>query len=246
MTPPCRRGKNPVAKFQVNQKRRSTKNVRANPPANRWWFEGSRWTDEILWHGADHLWHWWKEAVPRMNNDYLKFVWRNGEERAAFAYELARRSSPQALKLPTYPELTAHDQNFLKSLFGIADARWTAFSNQREHTAQCLRFWNLKEADAALVKTFKHWLSAVRSQQQVQKPKRQQPQNKKPPNWDGDINLLDKETGCAKDGTAFDADTARGRKSKALANSRKFYDILKSAVSNSNDIRLVALREFFG
>ena len=206
------------------------------PAANRWWFEGSRWTDEILWAGADHRWRWWKEAVPKMNCDYRKFTWRDGYERAAFEYELARRSNSQGLNLPTFPELTAHEQDFLKSLFGIADARWVSFSDQREHTAQCPYFWNLKETPKAMWKVFKGWLEYERSKCGLPNPKTR-PQNKRPIQWKW-FDLLDA-------GVERGDDTGRSLKSKAIKRGRKAYAILKTALSNSKDARFTRLARVF-
>jgi hypothetical protein len=206
------------------------------PLVNRWWFEVGRWTDEILWAGADHRWQWWKEAVPQMNPDYRKSIWRDGAERAAFEYELARRSCQKALKLPTYPELTAHEQNFLKSLLGIADARWVAFTNQREHAAQCPHFWNLKETPSAMWKVFKGWLEYERAKRGLPNPKTR-PQNKRPIQWKW-FDLLDA-------GVESGDDSGRHTKSEAMKRGRKAFAALKSALSNSEDGNLKRLARVF-
>ena len=206
------------------------------PVKNRWWFEVSRWVDEVLWAGADHRWQWWKEAVPRMNPDYRKFIWRDGAERAAFEYELARRSCRRGLKLPTYPELTEHEQNFLKSLFGIADARWVASSDDKAQSAQCPYFWNLKETPRAMSKVFKGWLEYERAKRGLPNPKTR-PQNKRPIQWKW-FDLLDS-------GVERGDDSGRHTKSVAMKRGGKAFAALKSALANSTDVRFKRLARVF-
>ena len=216
------------------------------PTGNRWWFnssltvngryQGIQGRNEIWWRDADRRWHWWREPSFCFNPDYWKFIWRDGAERAAFEYELARRSTARALKLPTFPELTPNEREFITSLFGIADARWVAFSDDKAHSAQCPYFWNLKETPKAMWKVFKGWLEFERAKRGLPNPKTR-PQNKRPIVWKW-FDLLDA-------GVERGDDTGRSLKSKATKRGGKAFAALKSALSDSEDGNLKRLARVF-
>ena len=201
--------------------------------ANRWWFEGSRWMDERCWHGAERKWHWWKDAVPAMNEDYRKFGWRNGEERAAFAYELARRSSTALLSLPTYPELTAYEQDFLKQHFGVADCRWAARSTRPGGYSDTLpHHWNLRETDTALCKLFVSWLAWQREKFGIPKPKAR-PTKSRPVSWTW-LEILDTEHGLDE--------SERSIKTKARRLAQQYSKDFKAKLPVSQDAKKALFR----
>lgn len=158
-------------------------------PANRWWFEGASHPDERCWHHAEKRWHWWNEALPRMSAEYRKFAWRDGCERAAFVYEMARRATVELLRLPTYPELTYRQREGLKQSCGIADARWVARSRPEPGYAACPHFWNLRETPTAMWKCFTQWLESEREKQGIPHPKAR-PTMSRPVAWRW-IEILD-------------------------------------------------------
>lgn len=179
------------------------KSLPENTQPTGWWFEVGGFTDEPNLSGADARWHWWKEAAPLMDASYLKHFWRSGEERAAYAYELLRRSSPKALRLPTYPELTSQERAFLKVTFGRSDRRTAAQILEPDcrpdgYSDRCPYRWNLRETDAALCKLFVRWLASERQTLGVKKPKAR-PTPSRPVSWkqlenfDANVGLGDSE-----------------------------------------------------
>lgn len=198
---------------------------------NRWWFTGSRFADKSCWRDAAPRWQWWKEAVPKMGDDYRRFKWRDGEERAAWSYELARRATPMTLRLPTYPELTAQEQDLIKATLGKADARWVAaFSNTNPerrpegYSEPCPLRWNLAEADAALCNQFILWLDSQRQKFGVRKPKAR-PNPSRPVSWT-QLETFDAST-------LLD-DAQRSAKSKLRRMAVKLSEQLKTALQSGS------------
>lgn len=177
--------------------------MKRNRPTNRWWFQGSWWIDQTPPTDPDPKWHWWNEAESAMGADYKRFTWKGGEARAAFAYELARRSSKRLLRLPCYPGLTTREQCFVIDLFGVSECRWTSAIGDRipeGYSAPCPRRWNLKETDKVLAKSFLAWIAAEREFHGVRRPS-QRPTPSRPFSWrwvellDSPHNLNDSERG---------------------------------------------------
>jgi len=137
-----------------------------------------------------------------------------------FEYELARRSNARALKLPTFPGLTASEQEFVVSTLGIADTRRVASSHVKPHSAQCPYFWNLNETLNAMKKVFKNWLEYERAKRGLPNPKAR-PQNKRSIEWKW-FDVLDV-------GVERGDDAGRSLKSKALRRGDKAFVALQSA-----------------
>jgi hypothetical protein len=204
---------------------------------SRWWFESSLWIDERCWSGADQTWHWWKEAVPRMNQEYRKFKWRDGEERTAFAYELTRRASVALLKLPTFPELTCEERSFLQAIFGVSDARWAAKESHPDkqesgYSEPCSRRWNLRETNSALCKLFCGWLESQREKFRITRPK-SRPTKSRPVAWTW-VEILDAKHGLN--------DSQRSIKTKASRLAKRFCEQLHSAASSQTGTRFQRFR----
>ena len=189
----------------------------------------------MWWHTKNPRWQWWREAVPVMCPSVEFLFWREGQERAAFEYELARRSSAKALQLPTFPELTPNERDLIVSLFGISDNRWVSFSKQVEHTAQCPNHWNLKETPSACSKVFKRWFEYEQAKRGYSKPKNR-PQNKKPVQWNW-FDLLDAGVGQGDD-------TGRSIKSKALRRGQRAFARLCAILFGPRGAHFERLCEF--
>lgn len=192
---------------------------------NCWWFEkiGALNDPVILWRGAEPRWHWWREALPRMSREYARFAWKDGYERAAFAYELARRTCKKLLRLPTYPELTRGERESLKRVAGVSDARWVAkqYSPGSPHGdvngyATCPLFWNLRETDTAICNVFRRWLDNEREKAGIARRKAR-PNKSRPVPWNW-LEILDAESGLT--------DTERSTKTKAVRLALQFAEQL--------------------
>ena len=175
--------------------------------------------------------------MRRMNHDYRKFKWRDGEERTAFAYELARRTSAEMLKLSTFPELNCEERDFLRAIFGVSDARWAAKVSQPDKRADgysepCPFRWNLKETNSALCKLFCHWLESQRQKFCVVGSKFR-PTKSRPVPWTW-VEILDTKHGLN--------DSQRSIKTKASRLARQFGKQLHNAVNALASTKVQRLR----
>ena len=172
-----------------------------------------------------------------MNQDYRKFAWRNGEERAAFAYEMARRASVEMLRLPTFPELTSEERRFLLTIFGLSDARWAAKQSKPDkqengYSEPCPFCWNLNETNSALCKLFCRWLESQRQKFSIARPKFR-PTKSRPVAWTW-VEILDAKHGLN--------DSQRSIKTKANRLARQFCKQLHNAFSSLTSTKFPRFR----
>jgi len=129
--------------------------------------------------------HWWRcpngafefiQRGPETNGGFtrakdpgplfLDDLWKDGQEKAAWTFELARRA-PGAVPLPTYPNTTMDERFFLKRLWGKSQIVWThktsdVLAPEKGYSEPAI--WRLDLTCDALVPAFKYW---IREQQQA-------------------------------------------------------------------------------
>jgi hypothetical protein len=108
--------------------------------------------------------------------------WKWGTERAAWAYEMARRGSK--VKLRSWPELSGEAQDFANTLFGISEdikvsetipqSQFKAGARPSSGFTSLTRAWNLHALDTELVRDFKEFIAGQRQTQGIQRPRGRQ------------------------------------------------------------------------
>ncbi len=150
--------------------------------------------------------HWWREKqtaftfiqgkgygttkVPEGNASFfLDAFWKDGQEGAAHAYELARRHGN--VKLPTFVDLDSRERAFLRELFPRSESTWVY-----EQSPERIKFkaghtwpsvWRLDLPDNTLVEAFRNFIDEQRAIQNI-KPGRNR--SSKGPSWP-QVEILD-------------------------------------------------------
>lgn len=118
---------------------------------------------------------WWWRRIEQLD-DFHSAAWRYGQQRAALAYELARRLYRNQ-DLPIYLGLTGTEHTLVNALLGVSDLNIVMAARATDRSA--LRpgwsdpapwHWNLRASDNSLKDAFLRYIHQQREKHGIRKP----------------------------------------------------------------------------
>jgi len=118
---------------------------------------------------------WWWRRLQELDS-FHSVAWRHGQQRAALAYELARRLY-RSQDLPVYLNLTASEHALVNALLGVSDLNVVMAAHISEGAVTRLGWsdatpwhWNLRASDNSLKDAFLLYIHQQREKHEIRKP----------------------------------------------------------------------------
>ena len=118
---------------------------------------------------------WWWRRLQELDS-FHSAAWRHGQQRAALAYELARRLYRNQ-DLPVYLNLTASEHALVNALLGVSDLNIVMAAHISDRAATRLGWsdatpwhWNLRASDNSLKDAFLLYIHQQREKHGIRKP----------------------------------------------------------------------------